>query len=72
MKTKLQMDFVNEGGKKFQIALDDPREDLEVEEVTQAMEAIITNNVFTVGMLDLVEAKGARIVTTEVQEFDFE
>ncbi|NLV87878.1 MAG: DUF2922 domain-containing protein [Tissierellia bacterium] len=67
-KKKLEMEFLNEGGKKFVISIDDPRDDLTGEEVGQAMADIIANNVFVSSMEDLVEAKEARIVTTTVEQ----
>lgn len=67
---KLELEFLNEAGKKFVISIDDPKEDLTGEEVGQAMADIIANNVFVSSMLDLVEANEARIVTTVVEKLE--
>jgi len=67
---KLEMEFLNEAGKKFVISIEQPREDLTEMEVSQAMNSIITNNIFTSSMLDLVEVSDARIVTTTVDKLN--
>ena len=67
---KLELEFLNEAGKKFVISIDDPREDLTGEEVGQAMADIIANNIFVSSMMDLVEAKEARIVTTTIEKLE--
>lgn len=64
---KLELEFLNEGGKKFVISIDDPREDLTGQEVSQVMADIIDNNVFVSSMMDLVEAKEARLITTTIE-----
>ena len=69
-KKKLELEFLNEEGKKFVISIDDPREDLTEQEVGLAMAYIIANNVFVSSMYDLVEVNGARIVTTSVQTLE--
>ncbi|NLK44242.1 MAG: DUF2922 domain-containing protein [Tissierellia bacterium] len=69
-KKKLELEFLNEEGKKFVISIDDPREDLTEQEVGLAMADIIANNVFVSSMYDLVEVNGARIVTTSVQTLE--
>lgn len=67
---KLEMEFLNEAGKKFVISIEQPREDLTEMEVSQAMNSIIANNIFTSSMLDLVEVSDARIVTTTVDKLN--
>lgn len=70
-KLKLEMEFIDEADKKFTIRLDEPREDLTGEEVSLAMENIISNNVFASGSFDLKAASEARIVTTSINKLDF-
>ncbi|CAK7045744.1 DUF2922 domain-containing protein [Tissierella carlieri] len=67
-KTKLEMEFLDETNKKFMISIDQPRLDITPEEVSQAMDTIITCNIFDSKMFNLVEAKEARIVTTTVNK----
>ncbi len=65
---KLEMEFLNSLNKKYVISLDDPKFDLTQEEVQTAMEAIISDNVFTVSLADLAEVVEARIITTQVDK----
>lgn len=67
-KRKLEMEFLNEMGKKHVISIDNPRIDLNPEEVQTAMDAIITNNVFIVSLGELVESVESRIVTTHIEK----
>ena len=65
-KTKLEMEFLDEDGKKFVVAIDQPRADITSEEVRVAMSEIVSLNVFTSSMADLVESVEARVITTTV------
>ena len=67
-KKKLEMEFLNAMGKKYVISIDDPKFNLNPEEVETAMEAIITNNVFIVSLADLAEAVESRIITTNIEK----
>ncbi|MFA7533435.1 MAG: DUF2922 domain-containing protein [Tissierellaceae bacterium] len=69
-KTKLELVFLNEVGKKFVVAMDNPREDLTSEELGEAMDEIIENNVFLSSLFDLVEPIEARVVTTNIDVFE--
>lgn len=64
--TKLEMEFLDEVNKKFTISINEPRIDITAEEVGQAMEAIVSYNVFAPSLKSLVETVGARVVTTTV------
>jgi len=65
-KTKLEMEFLDQANKKFIISIDQPRADLTPAEIEVAMSAIVSNNVFTSAMMDLVTPKEARVVTTNI------
>lgn len=65
---RLEMTFRNEQGNRFTLSVLGPRNDLDPLEVQEAMEAIVTNNIFTSNGGDLVEVLGARLVTREVVE----
>ena len=67
---RLELVFLNEAGKRFTLSIDDPREDLTSQEISQAIDEIIRNNIFESSMMDLVEAKEARIITTTIENFD--
>lgn len=70
-KTILQMDFLDEIGKTFRISVENPLEDLAQSEVEAAMDSIITRNCFISNGTDLVSKKGARIITTYLNELVF-
>lgn len=65
---KLELIFSNEQGKKMTLGVEEPRDDLEKEEVREKMEDIIRENIFFHNGLDLVGIEGARVVTREVEE----
>ena len=67
-KRKLEMEFLNEMDKKYVISIEDPKLDLNPEEVETAMDTIIEENVFTVSMADLKKPVEARIVTTQIEK----
>lgn len=70
-KTKLELNFKNASEKKVNISVDNPREDATKEEIKQVMDTIVAKNVFYSNGGDIVEALGARIVTTNVEDIVF-
>ncbi|SHH42130.1 DUF2922 domain-containing protein [Sporanaerobacter acetigenes] len=70
-KTKLELNFKNASEKKVNIAVDNPREDATKEEIKQVMDTIVAKNIFYSNGGDIVEALGARIVTTSVEDIVF-
>ncbi len=70
IKTKLEMEFKDIEGKKFGLSLEEPREDLTETEVKTAMEEVITRNIFATNAGDIVEAVGAKLITTTVEELE--
>jgi hypothetical protein len=68
MSERLEMTFVNSAGTSSKISVDNPKEDLTLEEVQTGMASIVAANVFTSSGGDLVSAKSARIVSTEVNQ----
>ena len=67
-KSKLEMEFKDEMGKKFTISIDDPREDLTEMEVRAAMNEIVNRNIFFTAAGDVVATEGARFITTTIEE----
>ncbi|NLW39973.1 MAG: DUF2922 domain-containing protein [Tissierellia bacterium] len=67
-RTKLEMNFLDEGGRKFTLSVDDPRIDLTDEEVRTVMDEIISSNIFFTQAGDLVAPDSARIITTTIEE----
>ena len=70
IKTKLEMEFKDIQGKKSGLSIEDPRKNLTEIEVKTAMEEIITRNIFATNAGDIVEAVGAKLVTTTVEELE--
>ena len=67
--TKLDLNFLNEEGKKKKITLNSPKAELTEEEVTQAMNAIVDSKLCeNGGAINYYEVKGARYVTTAVED----
>ena len=58
-------------GKPVRISLPNANEELQGEDVHSVMQQIITLNIFAPGGYYLTQAMGARIVTTDVHEYDF-
>lgn len=64
METRvLEMIFINAGGKKATISVNDPRTDLTETEVRTAMQTIIAKNAFNTTAGDLVAVSEARVIT---------
>lgn len=70
-KTRLEMDFLDALNKTTRITLDDPRADLLPTEIQEAMDSIITHNIFASKAGDFVAIGGARVVITSVNEMEF-
>ncbi|SHH42062.1 DUF2922 domain-containing protein [Tepidibacter thalassicus] len=71
MAKKLLMTFENELGKKVSISIDDPREDITSDEVKTVMNDIVTKNIFTSSGGDLKKVDSAKIVETDITEFEY-
>lgn len=65
---RLEMFFRNEAGRRVTLSVLNPREDLSAQEVREAMEAVVNNNIFLSNGGDLTEVLGARLVSREVVE----
>lgn len=70
IKSKLEMEFKDIGGKKFSLSLDNPREDLTDVDIKAAMDEVVDKNIFFTKEGDIVETVGARIVVTEIEEIE--
>lgn len=70
-KVRLEMDFLDVMSKQVRISLDNPKNGLTGTQIEEAMQDIITHNIFESKEGALVEIKGARVVTTTVSDFEF-
>ncbi|CAH2714067.1 hypothetical protein BACCIP111895_01221 [Neobacillus rhizosphaerae] len=70
MAKTLELQFGTEFGKTGRISVDNPKEPIDEEAVKQAMEQIITAEVFTTASGKFVAAKGARVIDRNVTEYE--
>ncbi|MFJ7679009.1 DUF2922 domain-containing protein [Peribacillus sp. NPDC097198] len=70
MAKVLEMIFVTEEGKSSTISVDNPKEPVDVNQVKQAMQQIIAQNVFITSSGDFVSIKGARVVERNVEDVE--
>lgn len=66
MSKRLELLFYNEGGKNVTIGLDNPKEPVNPEQVSEVMDTIITANIFQSNDGDLAEKRHARVVERTV------
>ena len=69
-KQKLEMDFLDQFGKRFRLGIDQPREDVDEIMIGTAMETVLNENIFQSNEGDLVEIEAARIITTSIMEIE--
>ena len=67
---KLIMTFKNTLGNSFSITIDDPREDLEEQDIIDAMNLIKTKNIFQPKGYDIAECISAKVVDSTTTEYD--
>jgi hypothetical protein len=67
---RLEMTFKNTEGRTSKISVDNAKSDLTELEVNEAMDGILTRDVFTSPGGDLIEKAKAELVTTEITEFE--
>lgn len=64
----LELAFLNEDNKKLTISVDEPKSDLKEIEVTEAMNSIIANDIFTLSGSNIIKIENARIVTKTIRD----
>ena len=69
-KKRLLMTFLTGVGRKISIGVDDPREDLSEAEIIEAMDLIVTKDIFAPYGSSLVSAVEAKVVVTDTTEYD--
>ena len=67
---KLIMTFKNTLGNSFSITIDDPRDDLEEQDIIDAMNLIKTKNIFQPKGYDIAECISAKVVDSTTTEYD--
>ena len=71
-ENKLLMVFKNTLGNSFTITIDDPRDDLEEQEIVNAMELIKSKNIFQPKGYDIAQCVSAKVVSSNTTEYDLE
>ena len=71
-ENKLLMIFKNTLGNSFTITIDDPRDDLEEQEIVDAMELIKSKNIFQPKGYDIAQCVSAKVVSSNTTEYDLE
>lgn len=69
-EVKLLMTFITELGRKVSLFVTDPREDVTEEEIKAVMDLIIEKNIFAPNGESIATAKEAKVVQTEITEYD--
>ena len=67
---KLIMTFKNTLGNSFSITIDDPREDVEEQDIIDAMNLIKTKNIFQPKGYDIAECISAKVVDSTTTEYN--
>lgn len=68
--TRLIMTFKTELDKKVSLSVDNPREDITEEEISDTMTLILTKDIFQPNGVSLVSMVEANVVTTDTTEYD--
>lgn len=68
--TRLIMTFKTELDKKVSLSVDNPREGITEEEISDAMTLILAKDIFQPNGVSLVSMVEAKIVTTDTTEYD--
>ncbi|NLB89281.1 MAG: DUF2922 domain-containing protein [Syntrophomonadaceae bacterium] len=66
----LELDFLTELNKTHRFRIYDAKDDLNRQDVLNAMDEIIESNIFSTSGGDLTSKKAARLVTREVIEYE--
>lgn len=69
---KLIMTFKNAIGNTFSITVNDPREDIEEEDIIAAMNLILEKNIFQPKGYDIAVCVSAKVVESTTTEYDLE
>lgn len=70
IEVKLLMTFMTQSGRKVSLFVTDPREDVTEAEIKTVMDLIVEKNIFAPNGEDIVSATEAKIIQTEITEFD--
>ena len=69
---RLVMTFKTTDDKKVSLSVDNPREDITESEIKDAMDLVVSKNIFAPGGADIASAVEAKIVVTDTTPYDLE
>ena len=69
---RLLMTFKTTDDKKVSLSVDNPREDITESEIKDAMDLVVSKNIFAPNGADIVSAVEAKIVVTDTTAYDLE
>ena len=69
---RLLMTFKTTDDKKVSLSVDNPREDITESEIKDAMDLVVSKNIFAPNGADIVSAIEAKVVVTDTTAYDLE
>ena len=69
---RLLMTFKATDDKKVSLSVDNPREDITESEIKDAMDLVVSKNIFAPNGADIVSAVEAKVVVTDTTAYDLE
>ena len=69
---RLVMTFKTTDNKKVSLSVDNPREDITESEIKDAMDLVVSKNIFAPNGADIVSAVEAMVVVTDTTAYDLE
>ncbi len=69
---RLVMPFKTTDDKKVSLSVDNPREDITESEIKDAMDLVVSKNIFAPNGADIVSAVEAKVVVTDTTAYDLE
>ena len=69
---RLLMTFKTTDDKKVSLSVDNPREDITESKIKDAMDLVVSKNIFAPNGADIVSAVEAKVVVTDTTSYDLE
>ncbi len=69
---RLLMTFKTTDDKKVSLSIDNPREDIKESEIKDAMDLVVSKNIFAPNSVDIVSIVEAKVVVTDTTAYDLE
>ena len=69
---RLVMTFKTTDDKKVSLSVDNPREDITESKIKDAMDLVLSKNIFAPNGADIVSAVEAKVVVTDTTPYDLE